>query len=85
MTEEAFKYYNHIKYFVAEFDATLRKIGDSMGVIVPHRIIEQLGAYPGQRLRIVIPERVDWSSVWAKFRTKTSTSALIRRSRTPRD
>ena len=70
---------------MAEFEATVRRVGDSMGVIIPHRVITQLGAHPGQRLRIVIPEKVDWSSVWGKFRTREATGHLIHKARTERD
>lgn len=56
-----------------------------MGVIIPHRVISQIGAHPGQRLRIVIPEKVDWSSVWGKFRSRNATGELIQRARTERD
>jgi antitoxin component of MazEF toxin-antitoxin module len=70
---------------MAEFEATVRRVGDSMGVLIPHRIITRIGARPGQRLRIVIPEKVDWSSVWGKFRTRKATGELIRSARTERD
>lgn len=56
-----------------------------MGVIIPHRIITQIGAHPGERVRIVIPEKVDWSPVWGKFRSREATKELIQRARTERD
>ena len=56
-----------------------------MGVIIPHRVMTQIGAHPGQRLRIVIPEKVDWGSVWGKFRTRAATGELIHKARTERD
>lgn len=70
---------------MAEFEAKVRRVGDSMGVIIPHRVMTQIGAQPGQRLRIVIPEKVDWSAVWGKFRTREATGKLIHRARTDRD
>jgi hypothetical protein len=70
---------------MTEFEATVRKVGDSMAVIIPARVIRELEARPGQRIRIVIPEKVDWSGVWGKLRTRDSTSQLIRRARTGRD
>jgi antitoxin component of MazEF toxin-antitoxin module len=70
---------------VAEFEATVRRVGDSMGVIIPSRVIHQIGAGPGEKVRVVIPERVDWTEVWGKLRAKQSTRNLIRRARTARD
>ncbi len=70
---------------VAEFEATVRKVGDSMGVIIPHRIIEQIEAHPGQKVRVVIPAKVDWSQVWGRLPGGSSTEKLIRRARTARD
>lgn len=70
---------------MAEFEATVRRVGDSMGVIIPHRIMTQIGAHAGQRLRIVIPEKVDWSPLWGKFRTRETTGDLVHRARTERD
>jgi antitoxin component of MazEF toxin-antitoxin module len=70
---------------MAEFDATLRRVGTSMGVIIPHRVLSQIGAHPGQRIRIVIPEKVDWTTLWAKLRTRAATDELIRGARTDRD
>ena len=68
-----------------EFDAKVRKVGDSMGLIIPHRIIEQIGARPGQKIRVVIPAKVDWSRVWGRFRTTAPTESLIEAVRTERD
>lgn len=70
---------------MAEFEARVRRVGDSMGVIIPHRVIAHLGARLGQRLRFVIPEKVDWTSVWGRFRTREATGELIHRARTERD
>lgn len=70
---------------MAEFDATVRKVGDSLGVIIPHPIIEQLHAQPGEKIRVVIPRKVDWSMIWGRFRPAESTDALIRKARTRRD
>jgi hypothetical protein len=70
---------------MAEFDATVRRVGTSVGVIIPHRVVSQIRARPGQKIRIVIPEKVDWSGVWGKLRLQEDTDALIRRARTDRD
>jgi hypothetical protein len=70
---------------VTEFEGTVRKVGDSMGVIIPARVIRHLRARPGQRIRIVVPEKVDWTAVWGKLRTTEPTGLLIRRARTDRD
>jgi len=56
-----------------------------MGVIIPHRIIEQIEAHPGQKVRVVIPAKVDWSQVWGRLPGGSSTEKLIRRARTARD
>jgi antitoxin component of MazEF toxin-antitoxin module len=70
---------------MTEFDATVRKVGDSMGIIIPHRVVEQIKARPGQKIRVVIPGKVDWSRVWGRFRAKGTTDEMIRRARTERD
>jgi antitoxin component of MazEF toxin-antitoxin module len=79
------KYYNDIKLGVAEFDATVRKVGDSMGIIIPHRVVEQIKAHPGQRIRVVIPGKLDWTRIWGRFEPTASTDEMIRRARTERD
>ncbi len=68
-----------------EFEATLRRVGDSIGLLVPHEVVEELGAIPGAKVHVVIPPRVDWTHLWGKFETKTATDDLIRRGRTARD
>ncbi|MCI4325027.1 MAG: hypothetical protein L3K00_03975 [Thermoplasmata archaeon] len=70
---------------MTEFDATVRKIGDSMGIIIPHKVIRQLRARPGQTVHIVIPSKVDWTRIWGQLHAEESTAELIRRSRTDRD
>jgi len=70
---------------MAEFEATLRKVGDSVGILVPHQVIVRLKARPGERVRVVIPEKVDWTRIWGKFNSKLSTEELLRRARTGRD
>jgi antitoxin component of MazEF toxin-antitoxin module len=70
---------------MTEFEATVRKLGDSMGIIIPHRVVEQIKARPGQKIRVVIPGKINWSKVWGRFEAKESTDVLIRRSRTERD
>jgi antitoxin component of MazEF toxin-antitoxin module len=70
---------------VTEFEATVRKVGDSMGIIIPHRIVHQIKARPGQKIRVVIPGKVDWSKIWGRFHSEVSTGEMIRRARTERD
>ena len=79
------KYYNHITIPVTEFDATVRKVGDSMGILIPAGVVKELNARPGTRIHVVIPRKVDWSNIRGKFRSKISTDELIRASRTERD
>jgi hypothetical protein len=70
---------------VTEFEATVRKVGDSMGIIIPHRVVEQIKARPGQKIRVVIPAKVDWSKFWGRFHSTVTTDEMIRRARTERD
>lgn len=68
-----------------EFDATVRRVGDSMGILIPHKVVTELKAHPGQKIHVVIPGKVDWSKVWGKFHTREATEELIRKARTERD
>ena len=68
-----------------EFEATLRRVGDSIGLLVPHEVIEELGTSAGAKVRVVIPPRVNWTRLWGKLETKAATDDLIRRARTERD
>lgn len=68
-----------------EFDTRLRQVGDSMGLLVPHEVIEELGARAGEVVHVVIPARIDWSKIWGQFKTKATTDELIRKARTARD
>ncbi|MCI4355863.1 MAG: hypothetical protein L3K18_01800 [Thermoplasmata archaeon] len=70
---------------MAEFEATVRRVGDSIGIIIPHRIVEQVQARPGQTVRIVIPGKVDWSKIWGRLPTEDSTGEMIRTARSERD
>jgi antitoxin component of MazEF toxin-antitoxin module len=70
---------------MTEFDATVRKVGDSMGILIPHKVVAELNARPGQKIHVVIPGKVDWSRVWGRFHAKESTDDLIRNARTERD
>lgn len=70
---------------MVEFEAKLRKVGDSVGILIPHQVLVQMNRKPGQTIQVVIPERVDWSGIWGKFRSRTDTDALIARARTERD
>ena len=70
---------------MTEFEATVRKVGDSMGILIPAGVVKQLNAKPGTRIHVVIPRKVDWSRIRGKFRSRTPTDELIRASRTERD
>lgn len=70
---------------VTEFEATVRKVGDSMGIIIPHRIVDQIKARPGQKIRVVIPAKVDWSKLWGRLHSEVTTDEMIQRARTERD
>jgi antitoxin component of MazEF toxin-antitoxin module len=70
---------------MTEFDAIVRKVGDSMGIIIPHWVVEQIKARPGQKIRIVIPGKIDWSKIWGRLEAKETTDQMIRRARTERD
>jgi hypothetical protein len=56
-----------------------------MDIIIPHRVVEQIKARPGQKVRIVIPGKVDWSKIWGRLHAEESTEEMIQRARTPRD
>jgi len=48
--------YNVITFNMAEvFEARLRKIGNSLGILVPSRILEGLGFHKGDVIHVVIP------------------------------
>jgi hypothetical protein len=68
-----------------EFEARLRKVEDSMGVLIPHRGIEELGARVGEPIRIVVPATVDWSDIWGRFTSRKRTGELLRSARTRTD
>jgi antitoxin component of MazEF toxin-antitoxin module len=70
---------------MAEFDATVRRVGDSMGILIPAGVVKELNAKPGTRIHVVIPRKVDWSGIRGRFRSKASTEELIRLARTERD
>ncbi len=70
---------------MAEFEAKVRRIGTSLGVLIPHQVVSELGARPGTRVRVVIPAQVDWSEVFGKFSSRKTTQELIRAARTDRD
>ena len=79
------RYYDGIELMMTEFAATVRKVGDSMGIIIPHRVVEQIKARPGQRIRVVILGKIDWSEIWGRFQAKGATDEMIRQARTDRD
>jgi len=56
-----------------------------MGILIPHKVVAELNARPGQKIHVVIPGKVDWSRVWGRFHAKESTDDLIRNARTERD
>lgn len=68
-----------------EFDTRLRQVGDSIGLLVPHEVVRELGAQAGEVVHVVIPARIDWSSIWGQFKSKATTDDLIRKARTGRD
>jgi len=68
-----------------EFDATVRRVGDSMGILIPAGVIKELNAKPGTTIHVVVPRKVDWSGIRGRFRSKLSTEELIRATRTERD
>ena len=48
--------YNVITISMAEvFEAKLRKIGNSLGVIIPSNLIEELGVHRGDMIHVAIP------------------------------
>lgn len=70
---------------MTEFDATIRKVGTSMGILIPAPIVARLKARPGQKIHVVIPQKADWSKVWGMFRSDKTTDELLREARTDRD
>lgn len=70
---------------MAEFDAKVRKVGDSLGILLPSKALAHLKLKPGQTIHVSIPEEVDWSRIWGKFHTSVPTQELIDRARTERD
>ena len=68
-----------------EFEATLRRVGDSVGLLVPHEVVQELGARPGSKVHVVIPPPVRWNRIWGKFAPEESTDDLIRQARTAHD
>lgn len=70
---------------MTEFDATVRKVGDSMGILIPAGVVKELHARPGTKIHIVIPQKVDWSGIRRQFQSETPTDELIRASRSERD
>jgi antitoxin component of MazEF toxin-antitoxin module len=48
--------YNVITYFMAEvFEAKLRRVGNSLGIIIPNDVIHELGFGNGDTIRVAIP------------------------------
>lgn len=70
---------------MAEFEAVPRRIGSSIGVIIPKEVAKRLGIRANRKVRISIPEKMDWSDIWGKFQSDTPTQELIRKARTGRD
>ncbi|HEV2318036.1 MAG TPA: hypothetical protein VGV89_10775 [Thermoplasmata archaeon] len=70
---------------MSEFDAIVRKVGDSMGILIPAGVVKELRARPGSKIHIVIPSKVDWSKIRGRFHSKTPTHELILAARTERD
>lgn len=70
---------------MAEFEAVPRRIGSSIGVIIPKEVVRRLGIKANRKVRVSIPEKMDWSDIWGKFSSETPTGELIRKARTERD
>lgn len=70
---------------MAEFEATPRRIGSSIGIIIPRDVVKRLGIRANRKVRVSIPEKMDWSDIWGKLQCATSTEELLRRARTERD
>ncbi len=70
---------------MTEFDATVRKVGDSMGILIPANVVKRLHAHPGTKLHVVIPQKIDWSGFRGELHSAKSTDELIRGARTERD
>lgn len=48
--------YNVITHLMAEiFETKIRKIGNSLGVIIPSDLIEELGYHNGDTVKVAIP------------------------------
>lgn len=56
-----------------------------MGILIPHHIIEELGVKPRQRIHVVVPQKIDWSDIWGRFDSKSTTDRLLKSARTRRD
>ncbi len=48
--------YNTITHYMTEvFEAKVRRVGNSLGVIIPSEIIEEMGFHKGDIIRVAIP------------------------------
>jgi len=57
--------YNVITYLMAEvFEAKLRRVGNSLGIIIPNQLIHELGFGDGDTIQVAIPN----SSIRARNR-----------------
>ena len=70
---------------MAEFEGVARKIGDSIGILIPRDVVKKANIRPKKKVRIVIPETIDWSKIWGQFHSEVPTQELLRRARTERD
>lgn len=79
------KYNNTVIILVPDFEAKVRRVGSSLGILIPHEVIQNLKVRPNQRIRVVLPPPTDWSDLWGKFESTKTTDELIRSARTERD
>jgi hypothetical protein len=70
---------------MVEFVAKIRKVGDSLGILIPSGVIKELRARPNQKIRVVVPRPVDWSDLFGGFESKIPADQLLRAARTDRD
>jgi hypothetical protein len=70
---------------MAEFVAKIRRVGDSLGIIIPSQVIQEIRAKPDQKIRVVLPRPIDWSDLWGQFESKIPSDRLLRAARTDRD
>lgn len=68
-----------------EFDATIRKVGDSLGMTIPKEVVKKNRLRENQKVKVRIPAPVDLTPVFGKFKCDVPTEDLIAKARTDRD